>query len=269
MRLRHAFSLGLSLAVSAAVYGQQPAASRPVQPGPAQPGQGQPGQGQTNPAQPAPGKPGVQPGAPGAQPGRTQPGQVQPSQVSPFPATLHGMSDVGKALNLNQQQVNKLNELTTQTQNRYRDNYSGLGNLTPAERMAKSQELNRQYTADWMKGAQGIFNQDQIARYQQFHYQYGGFNSLANPDVQQRLNLTADQMKTLGGSIEWSNKRLQDIYQLSATDRNKADLEYRDYQQHYQAQLNKFLTPEQQRQWREMTGEPYKFQPAYSIATQP
>jgi len=184
-------------------------------------------------------------------------------QTNPYPTSLYQMNDVSKTLNLTQDQINKLNALTEQVQAQYRQNYARLNTLNEQERFARQQELNRQYYNDWNKGATDIFNANQRTRYQQVNYQYGGFNTLYDPDVQKRLNLTPAQVESLRENAVWSNQQLQDISRLGATDAAKATQMYRDYWTQRQERFNKFLTPEQQRTWGQMIGEPYTFQPTF------
>jgi Spy/CpxP family protein refolding chaperone len=195
------------------------------------------------------------------QPGAPSPQAVIPSGRLYEPGALYHMDDVRKSLNLTPEQVNRLNTLTEQTQGQYRDKYSQLSTLKDADRAARMQELNRQYYGDWSKGARNVFNDEQRTRYQQLYYQYGGFNSLGDPDVAKRLNLTPEQRRNLNASIDWSSRQLQDINKTGATDHDKAVQMYRDYQKQYQDRFSKLLTPEQQKTWRDMTGEPYTFQP--------
>jgi hypothetical protein len=173
------------------------------------------------------------------------------------------MNDVSKSLNLTADQVTKLNKLTEDTQARYRDDYGKLGTLKDADRFTRMQELNRQYYTDWNKGARDIFNDTQRTRYQQVNYQYGGFDVLYDPDVQKRLNLTADQIRDLRTHWDWNNQQLQDINRLGVTDPTKGTQAYKDYWTTRQERFNKFLTADQQKAWRELTGEPYTFQPNF------
>jgi hypothetical protein len=191
----------------------------------------------------------------------------QPAQPvyrpSPYPAPVYRMNDVSSALKLNQEQITRLNTLTDRTQEHYREKYSDLDTVKEADRWARRQELNRQYSTDWAKGARDIFTPEQWNRYQQLNYQYGGFNSFYDPDVQKRLNLTPEQVKNLRESADWSNRQYDEIMRLGATDRDRAMERYRDYQKAHDERFNKFLTPEQQKTWREMTGERYTFQPMF------
>jgi hypothetical protein len=148
--------------------------------------------------------------------------------------------------------------LTEQTQAQYRNNYN---KLNASERAARAQELNQQYFSDWNKGAENILNQNQRLRYQQLNYQYGGFNALSDPGVQKRLNLTAAQMRELRANSDWSNEQIQEINRMEAANPTKASQMYSNYWKQRQERFDKFLTPEQQKEWRDMTGEPYAFQP--------
>jgi hypothetical protein len=188
----------------------------------------------------------------------------QPATPPPYPPALYQMTDVSKALNLTQDQITNLNKLTEQTQARYRDDYAKLANLKEADRFARMQELNRQYYADWSKGTRDIFNDTQRGRYQQLGYQYGGFNTLYDPDVQKRLNLTADQVRDLRAQWDWSDQQLRDINRIGATDAKKGTQMYSDYWKARQERFDKFLTAEQQKAWREMIGDPYTFQPTFT-----
>ncbi len=181
----------------------------------------------------------------------------------PYPPTLYQMSDVSKSLSLTGAQVNRLNKITEETQAAYRNDYAKLKDLREADRLAREQELNHKYYQEWYKGARDILNADQQARYQQLYYQYGGFNTLYNTEVQKRLNMTPEQIRDLRESAEWANKQYQDIYRTGLTDRERGTQMYKDYRRTHLERFNKFLTPEQQKAWREMTGDPYEFQPSF------
>ena len=190
--------------------------------------------------------------------------QVQPAATSFYPTPLYRMNDVSKALNLTQSQIADLNKLTDQTQTRFRDDYNKLSTLNDTDRFTRLQDLNQQYNTAWNKGAGSIFNDSQLARYQQLNYQYGGFNSFYSPDVQKQLALTPDQVKDLRTHWDWSNQQWQQVNRLGATDATKGTQMFGDYMRQRQERLNKFLTPEQQKAWTQMIGDPYTFQPTFT-----
>jgi len=195
-----------------------------------------------------------------------QPAQpaAQPAATSFYPPPLYRMPDVGKSLTLTQDQIASLNKLTDQTQAKFRDDYAKLGTLKDAERITQLQTLNQRYMTDWNKAAADVLNDAQRTRYQQLNYQYGGFGSLYDPTVQKQLNLTAEQQKALQGHWDWSNQQLQDLNRLGTTDATKAGEAYRNYWTQRQERFDKFLTPEQQKTWRTITGEPFTFQPNFT-----
>jgi len=191
----------------------------------------------------------------------TQPRPAQTTNLYPTP--LYQMNDVSKTLNLNEKQITQLNDLNTRIQTKYSKDYEKLSTLPEKDRFTQTQDLNRRYMTDWSAGAKDVFNADQMTRYQQLQYQYGGFNSLYDPAVQKRLNLTEEQVRNLNDSATWSAQQMADINRMGATDREKATQAYRDYQKAYSERWNRYLTPEQQRTWREIAGEPYTFQPYF------
>ncbi|QVL29947.1 hypothetical protein KIH39_13820 [Telmatocola sphagniphila] len=240
-------------------------------------------QGGNNPTAPAGGQnqpqnPGTNPGTGNQQNPTQNPNQNPKQNTNPlpnnqnfnaqrpynYPFSIYGMNGVSKSLNLTQAQMDRLNSLTQNTQNRFNRDFSGLSNLNETERANRMNELNRQYQSAWMSGARDIFNQNQFNRYQQLHYQYGGFNTLNDPDIQTKLNLTAQQKNNLSNSIDWSRQQLQEIQRVGQSNPDRGNVMYREYQSQYQNRLNQFLTPEQQKVWQQLVGESYNFQPTFN-----
>src|SRR5262249_20168746 len=154
-------------------------------------------------------------------PNRQTPPITRPAEISPptsaFPFHVYRMTEVGKTLNLTADQLNRLNELTTQTQTQFRDDFAKLNSMADAARFDRQMDLNRQYATDWDKRARTIFNDTQWNRYQQLNYQYGGFNTLYDTDVQKRLNLTPEQVRGLRENWDWSSRQMGEINRVGAT----------------------------------------------------
>jgi hypothetical protein len=181
-----------------------------------------------------------------------------------YPRTIYQMNDVNKSLNLTADQVTRLNTLTNETQSKFGKDFAGLGTLSDAERFNRQQELNGQYYTAWNNGAKDVLNENQFRRYQQLHYQYGGFNNFYDPTLQKQLNMTPEQVKSLREHSDWSNQQLADIEKLNATDPTKARQQYTNYWTLRQERMNRYLNTEQQKAWQEMVGDPYTFQPYIS-----
>jgi hypothetical protein len=177
-----------------------------------------------------------------------------------YPSTIYQMGDIGRSLNLTPTQISGLDQLTTATQKAYRDRFNTVMALPESERATRMDELNRQYATEWHKGARNIFNENQYSRYQQLIHQYGGFHSLTNPEIQKQLDLTPTQLRDVVEQRNWSNRQVQEINRVAATDPAKATQMYRDYSKQLTERMNSFLTPMQQQVWAQLTGEPYSFQ---------
>ncbi len=138
----------------------------------------------------------VQPPTP---PARTPPivppsNNSAPRPVMP-PTPLYRMNDISKSMNLTADQIANLNRVTTQAADQFTTNAGNINTLGDADRFTRINDLNNQYHTAWFKGARDIFNDNQFRRYRQLNYQYGGFNTFYDPEVQKQLNLTADQVQ--------------------------------------------------------------------------
>jgi hypothetical protein len=204
----------------------------------------------------------------------TPPAQIRPVPVVPPnnntrpqpvlpPTPLYQMNDVAKSLNLTPDQITRLNALSDKTVADYRDKYVTLGGVPAADQYAKATELNRNYNDAWFTGANQIFNDNQRARYQQYQYQYGGFDAFTNPDVQKKLNLSADQIASLRSNWDWNRQQLDEINRVGIADKEKGQKAYAEYWLLRQQRMNQYLTPDQQKVWTQLTGDPYTFQPVF------
>ncbi|HVK13773.1 MAG TPA: hypothetical protein VM597_33835 [Gemmataceae bacterium] len=160
-----------------------------------------------------------------------------------------------------------MNRLNTTLQTRYASDFQGISRLPAADQVARRAELERQYRQDFLTGARDIFNANQLNRYQQLDYQYGGFRALSDPVVQRQLGLTEAQIRDLQASIDWSTGQMREITTTAATDRERAARLYTDYQRAFTDRFNRFLTPEQQRTWGTLVGDPYTFRSPFTAGT--
>ena len=124
---------------------------------------------------------------------------------------------------------------------------------------------NQQPNPSLTIGARDNFNSDQLRRHAQFALPYGSFRALESPDVQRQLNLTDQQRQNLGQEFDWIRQQLQDIGQFAATDPTRAEQAFRDYRRDHQQRFNQLLTPDQQRRWQQVTGEPFTVAPPFMV----
>lgn len=84
------------------------------------------------------------------------------TQKGSFPEPLFRLDHVARKLSLSSEQFYRLNTLTDQLQERYAPQ------LDEKERQARTRDVLRAYSADWMKGAEDILNARQMADYRDF-----------------------------------------------------------------------------------------------------
>lgn len=184
--------------------------------------------------------------------GQTMPGLVHPP--------IYRMSGVVNSMNLTADQVRRLNEAESRLQSRYSRQFQGLERMNASDRTAREQQLLNSYTNDWNTAAGGILNQNQLGRYRQLELQYGGINALMTPTVQQQLNLTQTQMDQLRQDQQWSQQQLQAVQRQSLSSPDMATRLYQQFLRDRDQRIKKALSPEQQRQWNTLTGEPFQFE---------
>jgi hypothetical protein len=194
-----------------------------------------------------------------------------PHEPVALPAgSLYRNDTISKVLNLTPLQLERLNKVSDPILSKFADDVNKLGPaLTAGERAARVAQLQQLAANEWNRSARDVFNEQQYARYQQLQWQHGGFNTLTDPDLQRRFNLSDAQRRQLEESIVWSRDQLAEIRRLPPAERDRALRQYRDYRAAYQERFGRFLTPEQLRTWREMTGDPFFCPPPCPPAERP
>lgn len=261
-------------------FGQQalpppPAPAVPQPPAPAQPAQPPAPAQPAAPAQPpAPAQPATPLRPPGqavpatttqdirATPSPTSTGRHQPQSMN-FGPPLYQNPNVSRSLNLSNDQLSRLRDTTTQLQAQYRNQALQLVNLPPAERTARMQELERNYTNDLTKHVDRVLTPEQRTRYRQLELQSRGPGVFADIAVQRQLNLTRDQRERLRAIDEQTNRALRELARTAQGNRTEANRRYEALLRDTDNQINSVLSPDQRRAWQEMVGERFTFPPDF------
>ncbi len=82
--------------------------------------------------------------------------------------------------------------------------------------------LDQQYSRDWLNGASTILGTDRLIRYQQLDVQGNGINALADPALQNWLNLTQQQRSDLQPTLLRSLQQREDIRRLASANPDRA-----------------------------------------------
>ena len=200
---------------------------------------------------------------PGAQP--QVPNRQSPTgSFYPFGLPHHGplfkYNDVRKDLNLTDEQLNQLNQSFDQLNSQFA---TELGKLAETDRDARVNAARNRYWGQWNSGINRILEPAQLNRYRQLDVQYRGWGALMDPELQTRLNMTAEQKQRLNQLYNESLQTYGDIHRMGQTNRDAAMLRYNQWRELTRRGINDFLTEEQRRNWMELSGDAYNFTPNF------
>jgi len=246
--IRVAFTSVLGIAfVTAFVQAQAGGAGASGQAG--QPGQGQAGQaGQAG-----------QPGQAG------QGGQIgqQSWRRGYYQQPWFGQNGVRQQLKLTDDQYNRLNQTYGPLYQRWDQSWNGMNNIPEAERQARMNESYSTFYRDQDNAYKNILTPEQQSRYNQLSLQYRGYDALLDPTTRQKLNLTDAQVNQLRQYDTEYGKQMDTFLNQYRTNPSEANNAYNKIQPQVNDRINQVLNDQQRRQWTEMTGPPYRFEPFY------
>lgn len=162
----------------------------------------------------------------------------------------------------NDDQYNRLNTAYQKSYSSYQQELNRLNSLPAEQRQQRMSELQGNFWKDFSTTTNEVITDpQQRQRYNQLYLQYRGYGAFEDPMIAQKLNLTDEQRQKLRQfGTEWSTQ-MGTLGQSYRTDREGATKRFQQMQSQSGERINSVLTPEQQRSWREMTGESYQFQP--------
>jgi hypothetical protein len=228
-------------------------------------GQSQGGQGG---AGQAPGTRGGQQAPAGQQAPGTRGGQQAPNIPPGINNPLFRNPEVSRALNINQNQLQQLNQANQQLQDRFRNDFSRLPD-NEAARAMRMQELTRNFNNEFARSAGTILSADQLNRYRQIELQSQGLGAFGDPQVQRSLNLNSPQRDHLQNLQQQYQRQFDDIRQLAQDNPQAAEQRFNRLRSQMATQINGILTPEQQRAWSQMTGDPFMLRPSFNAPIRP
>jgi hypothetical protein len=227
-----ALVLGLAVLLTGPAFAQR-------QRGQGQGGQGQPGRGQR----------GGGPGGGGGIGGLLQNESVQ------------------KELKIDKAEADKLKEAVTKVQDQHKDAIAKLRDLPQNERRTKGEELNKTVNEETLKAVSGILSADQTKRLKQIELQQAGVRAFSRPDVQQALKLTDEQKDALKTIAEDVAKQQRELFQGARGQggagggRGQGNAEKMTaLRKESLEKIQKMLTADQKKTWKELTGEPFEIQ---------
>jgi hypothetical protein len=164
---------------------------------------------------------------------------------------------VQKELSIDKDQVEKVKEAVQQVQDKHKDEFAKLRDLSQEERRTKGRELNTTVSTELLKAAGEVLKPDQIKRLKQIELQQIGAQAFSKPEVQTALSLKDDQKEKIKSITEASAKEMQELRQDRANaqgNREKMTAIRKETTEKVQA----VLTDDQKKAWKDLTGEPFQ-----------
>jgi hypothetical protein len=171
--------------------------------------------------------------------------------------------NVRRELNMTEQQYNRLQQNYDRVYVPFEKDLVGLDRLSPQERAARAQQLYNKFGTDYSKSAADVLNPHQMTRWRQLELQARGYGAFADSSVLSKLNLNDNQVQQLNALAQHYNQKLDAISRDSQPDRAEVARRYQDLRKESIDRLGEILTPQQQRAWTEMTGQPVVISPNF------
>lgn len=177
---------------------------------------------------------------------QAQPGQVQRTYGT-FPAVqgfyMLRMPNVQKDLELIPEQVEKLEKIGKQYYDQMRQDWSGMGDLSPEERQKKYQEVRQQQqkrAEEVAKQIKEVLLPQQLKQLEDMNFRSRAPYMLRSPQVMEKLELTEEQKEKLKKAQEDLQEKMRELQKEAFDDALKV------------------LTKEQKKQLREITEQGYQ-----------
>lgn len=172
-------------------------------------------------------------------------------------------SGIRQELDWSNTQFQQMNQNYGQIWDRYsRQLQNPYGDLSDVQRMQRQQDLYGAFNNDFAEARNGIFTDSGAKRrYDQMYLQYRGYGAFNDPSVIRDLNLSPEQRQRFNQlDREWNNNMsvLHREYQI---DPNLAQRQFNIARTQYLQDLQQNLTPQQQLNWKTLSGRPYTFTP--------
>ena len=152
--------------------------------------------------------------------------------------------NVQKDLKLSDEQTGKVQEALKTVREKHTDDMAALRDLPQDERPKRQRELSKTMSDEVKKEL--ALTAEQSKRLDQIHLQQQGLQAFADPAIQDKLDLTAEQKQKLG--------------QNTGGDRAEMVKKFGEIRKESSEKAVALLSADQKKTWNEMTGEPSEIQ---------
>jgi Spy/CpxP family protein refolding chaperone len=164
---------------------------------------------------------------------------------------------VQKELKINEEQAGKVKEALTQVQEKHRDSFAKLRDVPREERGQKMQEITRAVNEDTLKAVGEILNADQVKRLKQIELQQAGAQAYARAEIQKALKITDEQKEKIKLINDDAAKQMRELFQPGQQGGFEKMAALR---KETATKIEGVLTDDQKKEFKGMTGEPFKIE---------
>jgi hypothetical protein len=177
-------------------------------------------------------------------------------------AMLLGNEGVQKELKVTDDQKTKIDEFSRAQREKMQELFQG--GQPDREKVQEAQKSSNEAAEKLVKDA---LKPEQQKRLKQIQYQVGGIQSLAsNEEVQKALKLSDEQkekLKTLAADQQKDLTELMQAARGGGGNRQELAQKRTALQKDYMTKAVAVLTADQKKEWKELTGEPFDYQPTF------
>jgi Spy/CpxP family protein refolding chaperone len=176
---------------------------------------------------------------------------------------LIGNASVQKEIKLDDAQTDKAKELVAKNREKMTELREKLQGVEQDERRTKMTEFNKELNASTLKAIGEFLKPEQITRLHQISYQTSGANAFTEEAVIKKLSITDSQKDEIKTIVDDSRAEMREIFSQIQDDREAGMKKLAEHRKETLAKVVAKLNDEQQKTWKEMTGDPFevKFEP--------
>ncbi len=162
---------------------------------------------------------------------------------------LLSQTSVQEELKLADDQLKKVTDLGE----KQRASFGELQGLSREERQAKFEEMRKASDT----AVAEVLKEDQLKRLNQISLQLRGARAFADPEIAEKLALTADQKSQLQAIEDAAMEEMRKLGEEGA-DREEMREKFEELRKSGNEKAQAMLSSEQQAKWKELTGAPFK-----------
>jgi len=198
-------------------------------------------------------------------PGTTNgPGGTPSSGLRYAPTPWYGERGVRNQLKLTDEQYQRLHQ-------GYGTAYSGIApptatDLTEQQRQERMQQNYATFYKNLDTSTRQVLTPEQQNRYNQLWMQYRGYDAVLDPTTREKLKLTDAQVQLLNKYNTEYHRQYGNLVSQYGKNPKDANTAYNELNPYVGNRISSVFDENQRRQWTDMTGAPYRFEPFYGYA---